>query len=110
MDSPHDSTLAGEASYPKGAYPRWNSKPRLHDQDINSIKIRLFRNLNLLDINTRVASKHTHAMSDKAQSRINAIGKQLLPPINKVAPGSSKLRVEGKVVIITGIATRELLE
>jgi hypothetical protein len=49
-------------------------------------------------------------MSDKAQSRINAIGKQLLPPINKVAPGSSKLRVEGKVVIITGIATRELLE
>ncbi|VTT66887.1 unnamed protein product [Fusarium fujikuroi] len=44
----------------------------------------------------------THAMSDKAQSRINAIGKQLLPPINKVAPGSSKLRVEGKVVIITG--------
>ncbi|RBQ80658.1 hypothetical protein FVER53590_09548 [Fusarium verticillioides] len=41
-------------------------------------------------------------MSDKAQSRINAIGNQLLPPINKVAPGSSKLRVEGKVVIITG--------
>ncbi|KAM0298938.1 hypothetical protein HYE67_009459 [Fusarium culmorum] len=41
-------------------------------------------------------------MSDKAQDRINAIGNQLLPPINKVAPGSSKLRVEGKVVIITG--------
>ncbi|KAI1054219.1 hypothetical protein LB506_010285 [Fusarium annulatum] len=48
------------------------------------------------------ATRQTHAMSDKAQSRINAIGKQLLPPINKVAPGSSKLRVEGKVVIITG--------
>ncbi|EEU43955.1 hypothetical protein Neosp_005908 [[Neocosmospora] mangrovei] len=41
-------------------------------------------------------------MSDKAQKRIEAIGNQLLPPINKVAPGSSKLRVEGKVVIITG--------
>ncbi|KAF5022373.1 hypothetical protein F66182_5574 [Fusarium sp. NRRL 66182] len=41
-------------------------------------------------------------MSDKAKTRIEAIGKQLLPPINKVAPGSSKLRVEGKVVIITG--------
>ncbi|KAF5012527.1 hypothetical protein FDECE_1426 [Fusarium decemcellulare] len=41
-------------------------------------------------------------MSDKAQKRIEAIGNQLLPPINKVAPGSSKLRVEGKVIIITG--------
>ncbi|KAM5342981.1 hypothetical protein ACJ41O_013947 [Fusarium nematophilum] len=41
-------------------------------------------------------------MSDKAQKRIEAIGSQLLPPINKVAPGSSKLRVQGKVVIITG--------
>ncbi|KAI3586060.1 hypothetical protein IWW34DRAFT_799215 [Fusarium oxysporum f. sp. albedinis] len=40
-------------------------------------------------VEVEVASKHTHAMSDKAQSRINAIGKQLLPPINKVAPGSS---------------------
>ncbi|KAF4979705.1 hypothetical protein FZEAL_4133 [Fusarium zealandicum] len=41
-------------------------------------------------------------MSDKAQKRIEAIGKQLLPPIDKVAAGSSKLRVEGKVIIITG--------
>ncbi|KAJ4173240.1 hypothetical protein NW754_012247 [Fusarium falciforme] len=41
-------------------------------------------------------------MSDKAQKRIEAIGNQLLPPISKVAPGSSKLRVEGKVIIITG--------
>lgn len=41
-------------------------------------------------------------MSEKAKDRINAIGSQLLPPITKVAPGSSKLRVEGKVVIITG--------
>ncbi|CAM1509952.1 Fc.00g002870.m01.CDS01 [Cosmosporella sp. VM-42] len=41
-------------------------------------------------------------MSDKAQKRIQAIGQQLLPPINKVAPGSSSPRVQGKVVIITG--------
>lgn len=56
-------------------------------------------------------------MSDQAQRRISAIGQQLkgtpslspspsssssLPPIQKNAPGSSKLRVEGKVVIITG--------
>lgn len=52
-------------------------------------------------------------MSDQAQRRISAIGQQLkpsssssdLPPIQKVAPGSSKLRVEGKVVIITGTHT-----
>jgi hypothetical protein len=43
-------------------------------------------------------------MSDKAKDRINAISNQLLP-IKKVAPGSSKLRVEGKVVIITGTLT-----
>ncbi|KAH7153186.1 hypothetical protein EDB81DRAFT_448781 [Dactylonectria macrodidyma] len=42
-------------------------------------------------------------MSDKAQKRIDAIGKQLLQPINKVAPGSSVPRVKGKVVIITGV-------
>ncbi|KAH8714306.1 hypothetical protein BGZ61DRAFT_348715 [Ilyonectria robusta] len=41
-------------------------------------------------------------MSDKAQERIDAIGKQLLPPITKVAPGSSAPRVQNKVVIITG--------
>ncbi|KAF7534414.1 hypothetical protein G7Z17_g13365 [Cylindrodendrum hubeiense] len=41
-------------------------------------------------------------MSDKAQKRIDAIGKQLLPPISKVAPGSSAPRVKNKVVIITG--------
>ncbi|KAH7116348.1 hypothetical protein EDB81DRAFT_246856 [Dactylonectria macrodidyma] len=41
-------------------------------------------------------------MSDKAQKRIDAIGKQLLLPINKVAPGSSVPRVKDKVVIITG--------
>jgi NAD(P)-dependent dehydrogenase (short-subunit alcohol dehydrogenase family) len=55
-------------------------------------------------------------MSDSAQRRIQAIGQQLagssdnttsttsssLPPIAKVAPGSSAPRVQGKVVIITG--------
>lgn len=52
-------------------------------------------------------------MSDQTRQRISAIGQQLrpssssssssdLPPIHKVAPGSSKQRVEGKVVIITG--------
>ncbi|KAK5997896.1 3-oxoacyl-[acyl-carrier-protein] reductase FabG [Cladobotryum mycophilum] len=49
-------------------------------------------------------------MSDKAQRRIEAIGQQLttpsssseLPPLTKVAPGSSKLRVDAKVIIITG--------
>jgi NAD(P)-dependent dehydrogenase (short-subunit alcohol dehydrogenase family) len=55
-------------------------------------------------------------MSDSAQRRIQAIGQQLagnssslgsspssgLPPIVKVAPGSSAPRVQGKVVIITG--------
>ncbi|KAK3175666.1 hypothetical protein K4F52_010075 [Lecanicillium sp. MT-2017a] len=45
-------------------------------------------------------------MADKAQQRIQALGNQLsgtgLPPINKVAPGSSTLRVQGKVIIITG--------
>lgn len=45
---------------------------------------------------------------DSAHHRIDAIGKQLrpphpsLPPIAKVAPGSSLPRVNGKVVIITG--------
>lgn len=46
-------------------------------------------------------------MADKAQQRIQALGNQLsgtgLPPINKVAPGSSTLRVQGKVIIITGM-------
>lgn len=42
-------------------------------------------------------------MSEKAAERIQAIGKQLLPPINKVAAGSSTPRVQGKVIIITGI-------
>ncbi|KAH7133255.1 hypothetical protein B0J13DRAFT_587571 [Dactylonectria estremocensis] len=42
-------------------------------------------------------------MSDKAQNRIDAIGKQLLQPISKVAPGSSVPRVKDKVVIITGV-------
>ncbi|KPM35369.1 hypothetical protein AK830_g11207 [Neonectria ditissima] len=41
-------------------------------------------------------------MPDKAQERIDAIGKQLLPPIAKVAPGSSAPRVNNKVIIITG--------
>lgn len=48
-------------------------------------------------------------MSDQAQRRLNALGKQLdsdasgsIPPIVKIASGSSSLRVEGKVVIITG--------
>ncbi|PNY28444.1 3-oxoacyl-[acyl-carrier-protein] reductase FabG [Tolypocladium capitatum] len=53
-------------------------------------------------------------MSDQAQRRIQAIGQQLqgggsadpgssgLPPIPKVAPGSSAARAQGKVVIITG--------
>lgn len=41
-------------------------------------------------------------MTDQAKKRIEAIGKQLLPSINKVAPGSSKLRVQDKVIIITG--------
>lgn len=46
-------------------------------------------------------------MSDQAQRRISAIGQQLksdLPPITRVAAGSSSLRAKGKVVIITGKA------
>ncbi len=46
-------------------------------------------------------------MADKAQQRIKALGQQLngsgLPPINKVAAGSSTPRVQGKVIIITGM-------
>jgi hypothetical protein len=43
-------------------------------------------------------------MPDKARDRIDAIGKQLspLPPVSKVAPGSSLPRVKDKVIIITG--------
>lgn len=56
-------------------------------------------------------------MADQAQRRIKAIGQQLeggsssssssssapaLKPINKVAQGSSSLRVKDKVIIITG--------
>ena len=52
-------------------------------------------------------------MSEQAKRRIQAIGQQLnagssdssstsLPPIAKVAAGSSSPRVQGKVVIITG--------
>ncbi|KAL6796096.1 hypothetical protein GGI42DRAFT_103553 [Trichoderma sp. SZMC 28013] len=43
-------------------------------------------------------------MSDKskAENRIEALTSQLLPPIAKVAAGSSKPRVQDKVVIITG--------
>lgn len=52
-------------------------------------------------------------MSDQAQRRIQAIGQQLqpgassssstgLPPITKVASGSSSPRVKDKVIIITG--------
>ncbi|CAH0059411.1 unnamed protein product [Clonostachys solani] len=50
--------------------------------------------------------------SHKAKERVQAIGQQLdtsssasetgLPPIYKASPGSSSLRVRGKVVIITG--------
>lgn len=44
-------------------------------------------------------------MSDKskAENRIEALTSQLLPPIAKVAAGSSKPRVQDKVVIITGM-------
>lgn len=44
-------------------------------------------------------------MPDQAQRRIAAIGQQLksdLPPITKVAAGSSSPRAKDKVVIITG--------
>ncbi|KEZ43036.1 Uncharacterized protein SAPIO_CDS5113 [Scedosporium apiospermum] len=45
-------------------------------------------------------------MAEKAKDRIAAIGQHLnstdLPPIRKVAPGSSAPRVKDKVVIITG--------
>ena len=46
-------------------------------------------------------------MSDQAQRRISAIGQQLksdLPPITRVAAGSSSPRAKDKVVIITGKA------
>ncbi len=50
------------------------------------------------------------ADKDKAAQRLEALGNQLgssgLPSIKKVAPGSSTLRVEGKVIIITGMAMR----
>jgi hypothetical protein len=46
-------------------------------------------------------------MSDDAQRRIQAIGQQLksasgLPPVTKVAAGSSAPRLQGKVAIVTG--------
>lgn len=51
-------------------------------------------------------------MPDQAQQRIQAIGQQLqggtsasdtgLPPITKIATGSSSPRAKDKVVIITG--------
>ncbi|KAL7799787.1 hypothetical protein V8C37DRAFT_92003 [Trichoderma ceciliae] len=40
--------------------------------------------------------------NSKAENRIQALSSQLLPPIAKVAAGSSKPRVQDKVIIITG--------
>lgn len=62
-------------------------------------------------------------MSDQARERIQALGNQLspgnnnnnntssenaLPPIQKVAGKSAGPRVEGKVIIITGVLTHLL--
>lgn len=43
-------------------------------------------------------------MADQAKQRLQAVSDQL-KPINKVAPGSSTARVQGKVIIITGSYT-----